>query len=121
MRTPMGTTLFLTIFLISVSTTFSTGCFDSDSSDNDLIRYVQIENLNVQRDPNSYNVMVNFYIFNANSEAVSVKYKITIQAETKLLDTTTVAGMYRLFVEQSVSGGTGAGTVRVVIIEVNPA
>ena len=30
MRKPMGITLILTIFLISVSTTFSTGCFEDD-------------------------------------------------------------------------------------------
>ena len=115
----MKTTMGITIFLI-ITAIISTGCFDSDSSDNDLIRNVRIENINAERDPNSQNIMVDFYIFNANSETVSVKYKITIQAETKLMDTSTVAGFYRLYVQQSVPYGTSAGTVKVVIIEVNP-
>ena len=39
MKTTMGITLFLIVFLISVSTTFSTGCFEDDDTPPDSYDY----------------------------------------------------------------------------------
>ena len=81
MKTTRSITLFLIIFLISVSTTFSTGCFEDDSFD-DSYKRVHMTDMNAERLGNR--ITVTFNLYNGNDENVKVKYEISHQGMSQI-------------------------------------